>query len=243
MFAPGLGLARDNLDVHGIYIPEMAVDVAAEAARLKGIMDRVDNVNIFISEGAGVESIVAEKEITFGAATDQRCGDLVFPPGASVVSINENVGVDELSAHGSRHEPSASVLQRGSRSAPWRTDLVGGADPGMLHPSSTPGRVNSVSGSLDASWRLLLFGRDALSICLEPDQQILSDGLSASLPERLALAHERAARTPRPPQDRLDSVALNGDSYPRLVEVVGVTALFVPPTTELPVLNFRRAVT
>jgi len=61
-FAPGLGLARDNLEVHGVYLPEMAVDVAAEAARLKGIMDRVDNVNIFISEGAGVESIVAEMQ-------------------------------------------------------------------------------------------------------------------------------------------------------------------------------------
>jgi len=56
----GLGLARANLDVHAVFIPEMAVDLASEAARLKAIMDRVDNVNLFVSEGAGVESIVAE---------------------------------------------------------------------------------------------------------------------------------------------------------------------------------------
>ena len=61
-FIPGLGLPRANLDVHAVFIPEMAVDLTAEAARLKGIMDRVDNVNIFISEGAGVESIIAEMQ-------------------------------------------------------------------------------------------------------------------------------------------------------------------------------------
>jgi pyrophosphate--fructose-6-phosphate 1-phosphotransferase len=61
-FVPGLGLYRENLDVHAVFIPEMAVDLAAEATRLKAIMDRVDNVNIFISEGAGVESIIAEMQ-------------------------------------------------------------------------------------------------------------------------------------------------------------------------------------
>lgn len=61
-FVPGLGLARANLDLHAVFIPELAVDLAAEAARLKGLMDRIDNVNIFISEGAGVEAIVAEMQ-------------------------------------------------------------------------------------------------------------------------------------------------------------------------------------
>jgi len=61
-YVPSLGLSRDCLEVHGIFIPEMAVDIATEAARLKGVMDRVGNVNIFISEGAGVESIVAEMQ-------------------------------------------------------------------------------------------------------------------------------------------------------------------------------------
>ena len=59
-FVPGLGLARANLEIHGVFIPEMAVDLAAEAGRLKAVMDRLDNVNLFISEGAGVEAIVAE---------------------------------------------------------------------------------------------------------------------------------------------------------------------------------------
>jgi pyrophosphate--fructose-6-phosphate 1-phosphotransferase len=59
-YLPGLGLGRERLEVHGVYVPEMALDIAGEAKRLKAIMDRNDNVNLFISEGAGVESIVAE---------------------------------------------------------------------------------------------------------------------------------------------------------------------------------------
>lgn len=59
---PGLGLTEKRLDVHAVYIPEMAVDIEAEAARLKKIMDEHDCVNIFISEGAGVEDIVREME-------------------------------------------------------------------------------------------------------------------------------------------------------------------------------------
>jgi pyrophosphate--fructose-6-phosphate 1-phosphotransferase len=59
---PELGLGRDSYEVHGIFIPEMAIDIKAEAERLRGIMDNVDCVNIFVSEGAGLESIVAEME-------------------------------------------------------------------------------------------------------------------------------------------------------------------------------------
>lgn len=59
-FVPGLGLSRDRLSVHGVYLPELTLDIAAETKRLRAIMDRQDNVNIFVSEGAGVDSIVAE---------------------------------------------------------------------------------------------------------------------------------------------------------------------------------------
>ena len=48
--------------MHAVYLPELAVDIEAEAARLHGVMDTVGNVTIFLSEGAGVDSIVAEME-------------------------------------------------------------------------------------------------------------------------------------------------------------------------------------
>ena len=59
---PELGLSRESYEVHGVFIPEMDIDLAAEAARLRKVMDEVDCVNIFVSEGAGVESIVAEMQ-------------------------------------------------------------------------------------------------------------------------------------------------------------------------------------
>ena len=59
---PEIGLDRAAFEVHGIFIPEMEVGLAAEAKRLRAVMDTVDCVNIFVSEGAGVEAIVAELE-------------------------------------------------------------------------------------------------------------------------------------------------------------------------------------
>jgi len=61
-FLPTIGLSAERKDVHAIFIPEMEIDIAAEAKRLKQVMDQVDNVNIFISEGAGLETIVKEME-------------------------------------------------------------------------------------------------------------------------------------------------------------------------------------
>ncbi len=59
---PEIGLSKERFSVHAVYIPEMAVDFDAEAARLSKLMDEHDNVNIFISEGAGVEDIVRAME-------------------------------------------------------------------------------------------------------------------------------------------------------------------------------------
>jgi pyrophosphate--fructose-6-phosphate 1-phosphotransferase len=59
---PEIGLDRRCWEVHAVFVPEMQIDLAAEAVRLRKVMDSGDAVNIFISEGAGVESIVAEMQ-------------------------------------------------------------------------------------------------------------------------------------------------------------------------------------
>jgi pyrophosphate--fructose-6-phosphate 1-phosphotransferase len=61
-YLPGIGLFKERHDVHAVFVPEMEIDIAAEAGRLKQVMDKIDNVNIFISEGAGLETIVKEME-------------------------------------------------------------------------------------------------------------------------------------------------------------------------------------
>ena len=59
---PEIGLGRAGWDVHGVYVPEAVFDLDAEASRLKTIMDEVGSVNLFLSEGAGLPTIVAELE-------------------------------------------------------------------------------------------------------------------------------------------------------------------------------------
>ncbi len=61
-FVPEIGLSRERREVHAVFIPEMEIDLPAEAKRLRQVMDDFDCVNLFISEGAGVEKIVAEME-------------------------------------------------------------------------------------------------------------------------------------------------------------------------------------
>lgn len=61
-WAPEIGLSRQRWDVHGVYVPEMNSDFDTEVERLRKIMDDQGNVTIFLSEGAGIETIIAEKE-------------------------------------------------------------------------------------------------------------------------------------------------------------------------------------
>ncbi|GAA4901961.1 pyrophosphate--fructose-6-phosphate 1-phosphotransferase [Tessaracoccus lubricantis] len=59
---PEIGLSKPAWDVHGVYVPEGEINIAKESERLGKIMDEVGNVTIFLSEGAGLDSIVAEME-------------------------------------------------------------------------------------------------------------------------------------------------------------------------------------
>jgi pyrophosphate--fructose-6-phosphate 1-phosphotransferase len=56
----GFGNELDQWDLHAVYVPELGFDIQAEASRLKATMDDIRCLNIFISEGAGVETIVEE---------------------------------------------------------------------------------------------------------------------------------------------------------------------------------------
>ncbi len=59
-FIPDLNLSMAHKDIDAVYVPEIAIDLESEAKRLKQIMDKKDCVTIFLSEGAGVNDIVAE---------------------------------------------------------------------------------------------------------------------------------------------------------------------------------------
>ena len=59
-FLPEFNLTMERQDVHAVYVPECKIDFKAEAKRLLPIMDKWDAVNIFVSEGAGVNDIIAE---------------------------------------------------------------------------------------------------------------------------------------------------------------------------------------
>ena len=61
-YLPELFVSRERWDVHAVYIPEINIDFKSESARLRKIMDKNDCVNIFLSEGAGMDTIIREIE-------------------------------------------------------------------------------------------------------------------------------------------------------------------------------------
>ena len=62
IFIPQINLYREKWDIHAIYIPELNFDLSKEVIRLRKIMNKHDCVNIFLSEGAGINNIINEKK-------------------------------------------------------------------------------------------------------------------------------------------------------------------------------------
>ena len=60
IFISEILLDQKKWDIHAIYLPEQEFDFQKECSRLKQIMDEIDCVNIFLSEGAGLKTILNE---------------------------------------------------------------------------------------------------------------------------------------------------------------------------------------
>ena len=59
-FIPEIQLDKKKWDIHAIYLPEQNFDFKKECLRLNKIMNEIDCVNIFLSEGAGLDTILNE---------------------------------------------------------------------------------------------------------------------------------------------------------------------------------------
>jgi len=59
---PGIGLRRERWIPHAVYVPELDIDLDSEAERLAAVLGAQGNVNVFLAEGAGVDSIVSEMQ-------------------------------------------------------------------------------------------------------------------------------------------------------------------------------------
>ena len=57
-----LFISKNRWDIHAVYIPEKDINFQKESIRLRKCMDENDCVNIFLSEGAGMETIIRELE-------------------------------------------------------------------------------------------------------------------------------------------------------------------------------------
>ena len=65
-FMPEVGLTKEKWEVHSVLLPEDEIDFNKECERLNKVMDKHDCVNIFLSEGAGMDIIIAETKKSGG---------------------------------------------------------------------------------------------------------------------------------------------------------------------------------
>ena len=73
-FVDGMLMNRAMKMIDGVYLPETAFDLEKEAARLKQIMDANGTVSLFVSEGACLDAIIAEREASGATVTRDAFG-------------------------------------------------------------------------------------------------------------------------------------------------------------------------
>jgi len=99
-WVPEIGLSKERWDVHAVYVPEAPIDLDAEAARLKHIMDTQGNVNIFLSEGAGVPEIIKEIEESGGTVERDPFGhvklDTINPGNWFAKQFGQRLGAEKV---------------------------------------------------------------------------------------------------------------------------------------------------
>ena len=81
IFIPEILVDKVKWGIHGIYIPELDYDFKKEFIRLRKIMDKYDCVNVFFSEGAGLNEIINDmksnkKDIKYDAFGHVRLDEI-----------------------------------------------------------------------------------------------------------------------------------------------------------------------
>ena len=61
-FMPEIGLSKEKWDIHCVLLPEQEISFDKECERLNKVMDKYDCVNVFLSEGAGMDIIIKDIE-------------------------------------------------------------------------------------------------------------------------------------------------------------------------------------
>ena len=61
-FIPEVGIVKEKWEVHSVLLPEEEINFDKECERLNKIMDKYDCVNVFLCEGAGLDTIEKETE-------------------------------------------------------------------------------------------------------------------------------------------------------------------------------------
>ena len=98
-WVPSIGLSAERWDIHAVFVPEIPIDMDAEADRLRTVMGEIGCVNIFLSEGAGVPEIVAAMEAAGEEIPRDPFGhvklDLVNPGQWFAEQFAETVGAEK----------------------------------------------------------------------------------------------------------------------------------------------------